>query len=357
MNKVLYTPGPTNVPEDIRKELYKDMIHHRTKNYADLLKELTKNLSKIFKTEEEVINITCSGTGVMETSVVNLFSKGEKILVINAGYFGERFAKMGEVYGLEVIELKYPWGETYKLEDVKEIIDKNKDLKGIFIQYSETSTGVLHNVKKLGELTKNTDILLIVDVISGLVVNEFEFDKWGIDCAIAGSQKGFLLPPGLGFIALSEKAKKAMERSDLPKFYFDLKKYYESLKKGQNPWTPAIGLVVAADYSCKKILEQGLENIQAHSYKLRNILEEELTKLGFSLFVKDPEARGNTLVSLVNKDIDTEVLKKTLDNEYNFSIAGGQGAYLGKMLRIGTLGELTVEDINKLVNAIKKILR
>jgi len=357
MNKVLYTPGPTNVPEDIRKELYKDMIHHRTKNYADLLKSLTKNLSKIFRTEEEVLTLTSSGTGVMEASIVNLFSKGEKVLVINAGYFGERFTKMGEVYGLEVIELKYPWGETYKLEDVEEVIDKNKDLKGIFIQYSETSTGVLHNIKKLGELTKNTDILLTVDVISGLVVNEFEFDKWGIDCAIAGSQKGFLLPPGLAFLALSNKAKKAMEKSNLPKFYFDLKKYYASLEKGQNPWTPAIGLVVGADYSCKKILEQGLENIQAHSYKLRNILEEELTKLGFELFVMDPDARGNTLVSLVNKDIDTEMLKKTLDNEYDFSIAGGQGAYIGKMLRIGTLGELTVEDINKLIEAIKKILR
>lgn len=356
MNKVLYTPGPTNVPNDIREELQKDMIHHRTKNYADLLKNLTKNLSDIFRTKEEVLTLTSSGTGVMEASVVNLFSKGDKVLVINAGYFGDRFGKMAKVYGLDLVELVYPWGETYKLEDVKEVIENNPDLKGIFVQYSETSTGVLHNVENLGKLTKEKDILLIVDVISGLVVNEFEFDKWGIDCAIAGSQKGFLLPPGLAFLALSCKAREAMEKSDLPKFYFDLKKYYLSLKKGQNPWTPAIGLIVAADYSCKKILEQGLENIQAHSYKLRNILEKELSNLGFSLFVKDPSARGNTLISVENKNIDTEEVKKILDQKYNFSIAGGQGDYIGKMLRVGTLGELTVEDINNLISAIKDIL-
>lgn len=357
MSKILFTPGPTNVSEDVRKELYKDMVHHRTGVYADILRNLTKNLSEIFRTKEEVITLTCSGTGVMEASVVNLFSKGDKVLVINAGNFGERFTKISKVFGLEVVELVYPWGESYNVEDVKKVIDENKDLKGIFVQYSETSTGVLHNVEKLGELTKNTDILLIVDVISGLVVNEFNFDQWHVDCAVAGSQKGFLLPPGLAFMALSEKAQKAMETSDLPKFYFDLKAYYKSLKKGQNPWTPAIGLVVAADYSCEKIIKDGLESVQANSRKLRDMLEEGLTEMGFSLFVKNPENRGNTLVSILGGEgMDTESIRKTLDNDYDFSVAGGQGEYAGKLIRVGTLGDLSETDVANLLKAFKEIL-
>ncbi len=358
MSKILFTPGPTNVPADVREVLSNDMIHHRMKDFADTLVNLTNNLSAIFGTEERVLTMTCSGTGVMEASVVNLFSKGEKVLVINAGYFGKRFKDISETYGLEVIQLQYDWGSSYKVEEVEEVIKNNPDLKGIFIQYSETSTGVLHNIQKLGELTKDTDILLIVDVISGLVVNEFSFDKWNVDCAIAGSQKGFLLPPGLAFITLSQKAKKAMDKSNLPKFYFDLKTAYKAYEeKKQTPWTPAIGLVVAANYSCKKILNQGLENIQKHARNLRDRLETELTAIGFSLFVEKEEDRGNTLISFLgNKNINTEAVRQELDKKYNFQVAGGQGAFMGKLIRVGTIGELTLEDVENLIKAVKEIL-
>ena len=357
MNKMLFTPGPTNVPEDIRRELAKDMIHHRTADFEAIFDGLGQKLKKIFKTEEDVISLGCSGTGVMETSVVNLFSRGEKVLVINAGYFGERFGDISRVFGLEVIELKYAWGKSYNLDEVKEVIKNNPDLKGILVQYSETSTGVLHNVKALGELTKDTDILLVVDNISALVVNPFEFDGWSVDCSIAGSQKGFFMPPGLSFITLSKKAKEAMKKSDLPKFYFDLKKYYKALEGKQSPWTPPIGLIMAADYSCKKILDRGLETIQAHHKDLREYVEKELTALGFGLFVEKEENRGNTLVSLLGNDkIDTKVIIKRLDLEYNYSVAGGQGEYVGKLMRVGCIGELTKEDIVNLVNAIKTIV-
>ncbi len=359
MSKILFTPGPTNVPKDVLEVLSRDMIHHRMKDFADILVNLTNNLGKIFDTKEKVLTMTSSGTGVMESSVVNLFSKGEKVLVINAGYFGNRFKEISETYGLEVIELQYDWGSSYKVEEVEEVIKNNPDLKGIFIQYSETSTGVLHNVKKLGELTKGTDMLLIVDVISGLVVNEFKFDEWNVDCAIAGSQKGFLLPPGLAFITLSQKAQKAMEKSDLPKFYFDLKTAYKAYEgKTQTPWTPAIGLVVAANYSCEKILKQGLEGIQKHARNLRDKLETELTALGFSLFVEKEEDRGNTLISFLgNDEIDTEAVRQELDKKYNFQVAGGQGAFMGKLIRVGTIGELTIEDVDNLIGAIKEILK
>ena len=224
-SKLLLTPGPTNIPEEYLEIFGKDTIHHRTPEFRRIMKENNENLKKVFKTKNDVAVITSSGTGSMETAVVNFFSKGDKVLAINTGYFGDRFRKIAEIYGLNVINLQYEFGESYNLDDVKKVISENPDLKGILATHSETSVGILNDIKSLGDLTKNTDILLIVDTISGLVVNEFDFDGWHVDVAIAGSQKAFLIPPGLSFVAISDKAKKAMEVSDLPKYYFDLKQY------------------------------------------------------------------------------------------------------------------------------------
>ena len=266
--KVLLTPGPTNIPENLLEILGTDIVHHRKVDFHNTMKELNENLKKIFKTKENVYVLTSSGTGAMEAAVVNYFSKGDKVLVINTGYFGDRFRKISNIYGLEPINLEYEFGQSYKLEDVKEILEANKDLKGVFVTHSETSTGVLNDVKAIGELTKNTDILLIVDTISGLVANEFEFDAWNVDVAVAGSQKAFLIPPGLAFLAMSEKAKKALSKSDLPKYYFDIIQAVKSLEsKAETPYTPAIGLVIVANASCKIIVEKGIENIVKEKYE------------------------------------------------------------------------------------------
>lgn len=358
MDKKLFTPGPTNVPVEIRELLANDMIHHRLGDFKKIFESLSDKLKQIFKTKEEVLTVTSSGTGVMEMSIVNLFSKGDKVAVINVGNFGKRFVEIATVYGLKVIDLKYGWGETYNLDDIKKVISENPDLKGIFMQYSETSTGVLNNVKAIGDLTKDTDIILTVDVISALVVNPFEFDLWNVDCAVAGSQKGFLLPPGLAFIALSQKAIKALDHSDLPKFYFDLKKYLASHKKGQNPYTPAIGLIVAAEKACQDLLDEGLDKVQSHNRELKSYLENELTALGFDLFVKDEDARGATLVSVIgNENLNVPMIRKELENKYGFSVAGGQADYANVLMRVGCLGKLTIKDMEELVNAIKEIIK
>ncbi|MDN5304511.1 MAG: hypothetical protein PWP46_1397 [Fusobacteriaceae bacterium] len=358
MSKLLMTPGPTNIPTEVQNILGQDMIHHRFDDFHKVMENLNEKLKKIFFTKNDVYTMTCSGTGVMETAVVNLFSKGEKVAIINVGNFGKRFVQICQVYGLEVIELEYNWGETYNLEDVKKIISENSDLKGIFVTHSETSTGVLNNIKALGELTKNSDILLVVDVISGMIVNEFKFDEWNVDCAVAGSQKGFLLPPGIAFVAISDKAKKAIYKSDLPKFYFDLKqaiKYYN--EKKETPWTPAIPIIRAAEVACDILLKEGIENIQARHTKLRKYVEDEVQKLGFKLFVKNPEARGNTLVTVYREDsLDLSKLRNYIDNKYNITIAGGQGKYAGKILRFGCLGLLTIQDFKNLFEIIKKYL-
>ena len=260
MSKLLLTPGPTNIPKRYLEIFAKDIIHHRTPEFRNIMKENNDNLKKVFKTSNDVAILTSSGTGAMETAIVNFFSTGDKVIAINTGYFGERFKKIAEIYGLNVIELDYEFGKSYKLDDVQKILDNNSDIKGILVTHSETSVGILNDIKSLGELTKNKDTLLIVDTISGLVANEFEFDNWNVDVAIAGSQKAFLIPPGLSFVAISDKAKKAMEKSNLPKYYFDLKQYDKYFTEMyETPYTPAIALILALHQSLKDLLKNGVE--------------------------------------------------------------------------------------------------
>ena len=345
--KVLLTPGPTNIPENLLGVLGTDIVHHRKVDFHNVMKELNENLKKIFKTRENVYVLTSSGTGAMEAAVVNYFSKGEKVLVINTGYFGDRFRKIAGIYGLEPVNLEYEFGESYKLEDVKKVLAENPDIKGIFMTHSETSTGVLNNVKAVGELTKDTDMLLIVDTISGLVANDFDFDGWNVDVAVAGSQKAFLIPPGLAFLAMSKKARQAVERSDIPKYYFDIKQAEKALEsKSETPYTPAIGLIIAANVSCRIIAEKGVENIVKEKYDLRKYIEQKLSGLDFRILVKDEENRSNTLISVVKDGIKIKNVIKSLE-ERGYTVTGGKGDYEDSLMRVGILGEFSREDIDK----------
>ncbi|AMD94481.1 pyridoxal-phosphate-dependent aminotransferase family protein [Leptotrichia sp. oral taxon 847] len=345
-SKLLLTPGPTNIPERYLEILGKDIIHHRTPKFREYMKENNEYLKKIFKTKNDVTVVTSSGTGVMEAAVVNFFSKGEKVLVINTGYFGDRFRKIGEIYGLDMINLEYEFGESYKLDDVKKVISENPDLKGILMTHSETSVGILNDVKAVGDLTKNTDILLVVDTISGLVVNSFDFDGWGVDVAIAGSQKAFLIPPGLAFVAVSDKAKKAMESSDLPKYYFDLKQYKKYFENNlETPYTPAIALILALNASLKDLVNKGIDNIIQQKHDLRKHIEEKAKKLGFNLLVKNEENRTNTLVSIYREDVVIKSIISALE-EKGYTVTGGKGKYAQSLMRIGLLGEISKSQID-----------
>ena len=346
-SKLLLTPGPTNIPERYLKIFGEDIIHHRTPEFRRILKENNENLKKVFKTKNDVYTLTTSGTGAMEAAVVNFFSKGEKVLVINTGYFGERFAKIAEIYGLDVINLKYEFGDGYELDDVKKILSENSDLKGILSTHSETSVGILNDIKALGELTKDTDILLVVDTISGLVANDFDFDGWHVDVAIAGSQKAFLIPPGLSFVTASDKAKKAMEKSDLPKYYLSIKqyeKYFDEMT--ETPYTPAISLIIALNYSLKDLLAKGIENCIKEKYELRKYIEEKAQKLGFNLLVKEEKNRTNTLISVYREGVIIKDIINALE-EKGFTVTGGKGKYAASLMRIGILGEITKEQVDE----------
>ncbi|HEY8364951.1 MAG TPA: alanine--glyoxylate aminotransferase family protein [Haloplasmataceae bacterium] len=353
MSKKLFTPGPGNIPQYIRIQLSKDIIHHRMNDYKNILFRVTEKLQKIFVTNEDVLILTSSGTGAMESSVINLFSQGDEVLVINTGFFGERFIALCKIYGLNVHSLDYEWGKTYNLQDVKDIFQKYPNIKGVFVTYHETSTGVLNDIEKLGEFVHTTSALLITDCISGMIHHPFYFDKWHVDCALASSQKGFLLPPGLAFVALSEKAKSRLSLSNIPKYYWDYQKYIEYYKKGQNPYTPSISLVLALDIALNSLLEKGIDNIIKEKSDLRKYIESKVQEIGFELFIKDENIKGNVLVPvLANSNYDIPDLVDFLDNRYDISVSKGQGKYTDKMLRIGILSEFTNEDIDDLIDKI-----
>lgn len=346
MSKLLLTPGPTNIPERYLEIFGKDIIHHRTPEFRRILKENNENLKKVFKTKNDVSVVTSSGTGVMEAAIVNFFSKGDRIIAVNTGYFGDRFRKIGEIYGLDVINLEYEFGESYKMEDVKKILAENSDIKGILVTHSETSVGILNDVKALGELTKDTDILLIVDTISGLVANDFDFDGWNVDVAVAGSQKAFLIPPGLGFVAVSDKAHRAMEKSDLPKYYFSLKQYEKYFSEmSETPYTPAISLILALHRSLEDIERRGIDDIVKEKYELRKYIEEKSEKLGFSLLVKEEKNRTNTLVSIYREGVKIKSVINALE-EKGYTVTGGKGKYAESLMRIGILGEISRQQID-----------
>lgn len=358
VSKILFTPGPTNIPESIREVLGQDLIHHRMADYHQLLKEVNQGLKQIFDTKNDILILTSSGTGSMESTIVNLFSTGDEVLVINTGWFGERFVEICNVYGLTTHVLAYEWGKTYKLEDIENMLVKHPNIKGIFVTYHETATGVVNDLTALGNLTKNTDCLLVADCISGMVVQEFHFDDWGVDCAVASSQKGFHLPPGLSFVALSDKARHAMEHSNIPKYYFDYKKYINYFNtKAEQPFTPAIPVVIALKTALNTLLDQGLENVISQKESVRKYAEQKFEELGFQLFIEDQSIRGNVLVPvLVPNNIDGSKLIALIDERYNYTVAGGMSKYAGKMLRVGIIGEITEKEINLLVEYIKEVL-
>jgi aspartate aminotransferase-like enzyme len=357
MSKKLFTPGPSNVSQNIRVQLAKDIIHHRMNDYHKLFYQVSKKLKAIFNTMGPVITFTSSGTGAMESSVVNLFSRGDTVLVINTGYFGNRFIELCETYELNTLHLDYEWGTTYSLDDVKEQFTHHH-IKGVFITYHETSTGVLNELKELGEFIAKTDALFITDCISGMILHPFYFDDWKVDCALAASQKGFGLPPGLAFIALSQKAIERLPHSHLPKYYFSYQKYLDYCKKGEAPFTPAISLMLALDVSLDYILDYGIEEIVKDKKELRQYVEDKFQQIGFDLFVEEEALRGNVMVPVILKEVEINLdeLICFLDERYNLQISKGQGEFSDKMLRIGIISDFTKEDIDELIDKINEFI-
>lgn len=355
--KYLMTPGPTPVPEDIRNEMAKPIIHHRTKEYQAIFKDATEGLKKIFKTSGDLFTFTSSGTGAMEASIINVLSPGDKIIVVRGGKFGERFGDIAKAFGVEVIAIDVPWGEAPDPAVIKETLEKNPGVKAVYTTLCETSTATVFDIKAIGEVVNKTQALYIVDAISGLGADRFENDAWGVDIAICGSQKGLMIPPGLAFCSVSEKAWKAVETSKLPKFYFNFKKYKKAYADTDTPFTSAITLVIGLKKAVETINAKGVDNVIAEHENQARAFREACKAMGLTLFSKSP----SFAVTGINAPagINADDIIKLLKTEFGVTFAGGQDTLKGKIFRVAHMGgidkEHTVESIKALEQVLSKL--
>lgn len=354
----LRIPGPTEVPERVLRAMQSPMINHRGDEFRSLFRRVSENIKKVFQTKNDVLIFPSAGTGAMEAAIANLFSPGDLIVSFSCGVFGDRFADIAEAFGARVERISIEWGKPVACDIVKERIlrDAKGEIKGVLFTHNETSTGVLNDIRALREAMGDHPALVVVDAISSLGAVELKADEWQIDAVVAGSQKALMLPPGLGFVSVSEKAWKAAEQSKMPKYYWDFKKARKSLEKGETPYTPAVSQIFALDEALNLILEEGLENIIARHRLLAGALREGLKHLGFRLFAEDSWA-SPTVTAVDLTDFQGKInFSKALKDRFNITVAGGQEKLKGKIMRIGHVGYVDELDILNVLSALEMVL-
>lgn len=357
MKKYIFTPGPVPVPSEVLIEMAKPIIHHRTEEFESIFEEVRQGLKHIYQTKQEVLILASSGTGAMDAAVSNTMSTGDKVLVVNGGKFGERWAKISKVYGLNVQEIAVEWGNAVDPSLVKEALDNDPSIKAVLLQASETSTGVRHPVEEIAKLTNSRDdVLLIVDGITAVGVFPLDFDETGIDVLVGGSQKAFMMPPGLAFIALSEKAWKFNESSDLPRFYFNLKDYKKSASKNTTPYTPAVTLIIGLAEVLKRFSKDGLANMYKRHDDLSQASRGALTAMNVELFAKYSPSTALT-VGVAPEQIGAAKIIAELKDRFGMTIAGGQDHAKGKIFRFSHIGDIDANDTIAIISALESTLK
>jgi len=331
------------------------IIHHRSPEFSQILAEVKEGLKYVFQTNNDVLLFASTGTGAMEGAVANVLSPGEKALVVRGGKFGERWAEICKAYGIETINLDIEWGRCVKVEKILEYLIKYNDIKAVFIQAHETSTGVKFPLKEIGEALKDRDVILVVDAISALGAIELLVDDWHLDIVVGASQKALMLPPGLSFVSISKKGWKWVERSKLPKYYFDFKKEADALKRNQPAYTSAVSLVIGLLENLRYIRKRGLKNIIEHHRRLSEAAKSAIKAMGLNLFTKEGLSEAITVVE-VPPGIDGKEIVRLLKEEYGIMTAGGQGRLKGKIFRISHMGYVDENDIIVVISALEAVL-
>lgn len=351
----LLTPGPTPLPPQVCEALAKPIIHHRTPQFQAILKEAVEGLKYVFQTKSEVFILSSSGTGAMEAAVANLLTSGDSAIIIEGGKFGERWTELAQAYGIKPEVIKVAWGRVFNIEELKDKL-KASQAKVVFATLCETSTGVDFDIKAIAQVVKNSAAVLAVDAISGLGVVDLKTDEWGVDVVVSGSQKGLMLPPGLGFISASEKAWKLINQSRTPRYYFDLRLAKKAWEQTDTPFTTSVSLVVALNAALKMVKDEGLENVFKRCSKLAQGLRLAAKALGLKLFADEGcSSRAITAVN-VPAGVDGEKLVKTMRDVYGITIAGGQAELKGKAFRIASMGYLHEFDIILALSCLEKVL-
>ena len=351
----LMAPGPTPVPSQVLLAMAQPMIHHRTPEYDALFVEVRAGLKRLFQTTQDVIPLTCSGTGAMEAAVANTLSAGDRVAVVRAGKFAERWIEIAKVYGVEVLELSAPFGATVEAARVAEALAREPRIKAVLAQHSETSTGVLHDVRAYAEVTRRTDAILIVDAVSSLGIADLPMDAWGVDVVVAGSQKGLMLPPGLAFCALSEKAWAKARTARLPKYYFDLAEERKYAARNEARFTPAVSIVVGLREVIRMLEAEGFANVFARHDRLARATRAGAEALGLTPFAKATPSPAVTAVAAPH-GIDGEKIVAAYAEDHNITIAGGQGEMKGQLFRLGHMGYATEVDVIIALSALEQVL-
>jgi aspartate aminotransferase-like enzyme len=354
--KYLLAPGPTPVPPEALLAMAMPIIHHRAPDFLPVLESAKKGLQWLYQTKNDVLILCSTGTGGMVGSVTNFLSPGDDVLVINGGKFGERWTRICQAYGMKVEELLVEWGYAVKPELVEAALKKNPKIKAVFVQANETSTGVFHDVRSLAAIVKKTDALFVVDAISALVAHDIKADEWGIDVMIGGSQKGVMLPPGLAFVSVSDKAWKMADTARTPKFYFNFKKERENLAKNQTNFTSAVTLIIGLNSCIKMLQDEGLEKIFARHDRLARATRAAAGALGLKLFPKESPSNALTAIE-APAGVDGQAIYKDLRVKYGITGAGGQDKLKGKIFRIAHLGYADTFDVITAVAGIEMVLK
>lgn len=351
---ILLTPGPIPVPEAVRKVMAEPIIHHRTPQYRAIFERASERIKQVYLTKNPVYTFTGSGTSSMEASIVNFHQIGDEILVVDGGKFGERWTDLANAFGLKANVIKIPYGEAIEPKKIEEALKANPKIKSVCIELCETSTGVLYDIKGIGEVVSKTPALLIVDAISGLGADRMETDMWHVDLGVAGSQKALMLPPGLAFLSVSPKAAARMKTANIPRFYLDLRLAEKALKDWDTPFTPALTIVIGLNKALDMILEEGIDNVFSRAWELGIYTRSKLISMGLEVFSKAPSATCSAVK--VPAGIDGEKLVKIMRDEKGVTMAGGQGEVKGKIVRIAHMGSITRHDIDEGLAVLKETL-
>jgi aspartate aminotransferase-like enzyme len=351
----LMAPGPTPVPSEVLLAMARPIIHHRTPEYAALFLEVRAGLKRLVQTAQEVLPVACSGTGAMEAAVVNTLSAGDRVVIVNAGAFAQRWLAIAKAFRLDVVELAAPHGDTVPPERIAEALRAHADVRAVLVQHSESGTGVLHDVRGYAEVTARTPAILVVDAVSSLGIANLPMDAWGVDVVVSASQKGLMLPPGLGLLALSDKAWAAHARATLPRFYLDLGEERNYATKNEARFTPAVSIMVGLREVLRMIEAEGLANVFRRHDRLSRATRAGAEALGLTLFPKTTPSPALTAVA-VPAGLDADRVVEGFATQHNITIDGGRGPTKGKIFRIGHMGYAAETDIIVAVAALEQVL-
>ncbi len=350
--RYLLTPGPTPVPPEVLAAMAEPVIHHRSPDFKAVLAETRVRLRQVFRTENEVLLFTASGTGAFESAVVNLLSPGEKVLAVSHGNFGTRWQKMAAAFGCDVVELSYDWGKAPLAEDISRVLAESG--AGVaFLVHSETSTGVVSDIRSLVAACNDAGAISVVDAISSLGAVPLETDAWGVDVVVTGSQKALMTPPGLAFASVSARAWAKVEQATLPRFYWDWARARSNQEKDNTPFTPATSTVVALNVALDLILAEGLENVFARHVALGRACRAGAKAMGLDLYSPDNDSAAVLTGILTPAGIDAVELRLALRDRYGITIAGGHGDVIDRLFRIGHIGYVDVFDITTALGAVE----